>query len=265
MAIEATSSSSASSVKFPTGTILGNLAEEMDKTRKSLERHKQITVLRPLKENGALLDQYSQAELAALAEVAQARDNQNRWAYAHLFHSILYAISSISYGAYLIADGKKEGWNLVKAGVFLFGNTAMEFTGGWRLASRLLSFGNEMGEEVLSKLLPILTTFGISIYTSQSFTKLSEENRQFMENLNWLMSWINMIIQATQLYTSWVKGQAERRLISIESKITAVRMGIDPLTQLNESQTAISKSINDRIKNGIKRIFNGTSALAQGA
>lgn len=265
MAIEATSSSSASSVKFPTGTILGNLAEEMDKTRKSLERHKQITVLRPLKASGAELEHLTEQELAALTEVAHAKENQKLWSYAHVISSVLYASSSISYGAYLIAHGNDKGWNLVKAGGLLLGNTLMEFTGGWRLAAWLMSLGNETMETILNIAFPIVATLGISIYTSQSFAKLSKEDHQFMKNLNWVMSWVNMIVQAGHLYTSWIKGQAERQLIYIEGKITGVRMGIDPLTQLNESQTAISKSINDRIKNGIKRIFNGTSALAQGA
>lgn len=266
MSIEATSSSSASSLKFPTGTILGNLAEEMDRTRKSLERHKQITVIRPLKETAVLLDQFGQEEQTALKEVTQAKENEKLWSYAHVTSSVIYASSSISYGAYLIAHGNEKGWNLVKVGGLLLVNTLMEFTGGWKLAAWLMSLGNETAETILNTALPFLATLSISIYTSQSFAKLSKEDHKFIKNLNWFMSWANMFVQAGQLYTSWIKGQAERQLIYIEGKIKGLQMGTDPITQLNESQTATGKSINDRFKNGIiKRIFNGTSALPQGA
>lgn len=265
MSVEATSSSSAYPVKFPTGTILGTLAEEMDKTRKSLERHKQVTVIRPLKASGAELDHLTEQELAALTEVSQAKENQRLWSYGPFICSSVYALTSILYGAQLIANGDEKGWKLVKAGGFLLGNTLMEFTGGWRLVARLFSLGNETWETVLNIVLPIATTYGVSLYSSQVFSQLSEQDHHWIKKFDKYLGWATMITQASQIYPAWIKGRAQLRLTLIEGQIEALKLGINPITQLNESQTATAKSINDRIKNGIKRIFNGTSAIPQGA
>lgn len=237
----------------------------MDETRKSFERYKQISVIRPLKETGAELDQLTQQELATLAEVSQAKENERLWSYGPFVCSSVYALATIFYGAQLIANGDNKGWRLVKAGGFLLGNTVMEFTGGWRFAARLCSLGNETWENVLNIVLPIATTYGISLYSSPVFSQLSEEDHHWFKKFEKYFSWATMIVQASQIYPAWMKGQAQRQQTYIEGKITALKMGIQPNTQLNESQTASAKSINDRIKNGIKRIFNGTSALPQGA
>jgi hypothetical protein len=265
MVTPAISSTAVPAAKFPPGTMLGALADEMDKTRKSLERFKKITVTQPLQDLNVNLDQLTKEELNALTEVAQAKENQHLWSYAHLISATLYASSSISYGAYLIANGEPRGKNLIIAGSCLLGNTLMEFTGGWKLASRLLSCGFETFENVLNIAFPLATTYASSLFTAHTLAQLSNDQKRFMKNLDWLASWINMFVQCGNIYTSWVKGQAERQLTYLQGKMTTTRMRIDPITLLNESQTANAKNINDRIKSGIKKIFNGTSALPAGA
>jgi len=265
MVVSAISSTPPPAAKFPPGTILGTLAEEMDKTRKSLERFKRITVTQPLKDVNVDLDLLTQEELKALTDVAQAKENQNLWSYGHLISSSLYASSSIMYGAYILANGEPQGKNLIKAGSLLLANTVMDFTGGWKAVARLCCLGNQTAETLLNIILPLAVTFSISLFSARTMAQLSSQDKKFMKNLDWLFSWINMSVQAVNIYTSWVKGKAERQLTYIQGKITATRMRIDPITLLNESQTSMAKDINDRIKSGIKRIFNGTSALPAGA
>lgn len=265
MATPAISSTAVPAAKFPPGTMVGALADEMDRTRKSLERFKKITVTQPLQDLNVNLDQLTKEELAALTEVTHAKENQHLWSYAYIISSTLYATSSISYGAYIWANGEPRGKNLIVAGFSLLGNTLMEFTGGWRVASRFLSCGFETFESVLNMVFPLATTYATSLLSAHTIAQLSSDDRKFLKNLDWLVSWINMFVQCGNIYTSWVKGQAERQLIYIQGKMTTTRMRIDPITSLNESQTAIAKNINDRIKSGIKKIFNGTAALPAGA
>lgn len=265
MATQAISSTAVPATKFPPGTMIGALADEMDKTRKSHERIKKITVTQPLQDLNVNLDQLTQEELAALMEVTQAKENQHLWSYAHYISATLYAISTMSYGVYLIAHEQPQGKNLFKTGALLLGNTVMEFIGGWKLASRLLSCGYETFENMLNIVLPIAATFSISIFSAHTMAQLSDDHKKLIKNLDWLASWINMFIQCGNIYTSWVKGQAERQLIYIQGKMTTTRMRIDPIASLNESQTSNAKNINDQFKNGIKKIFNGTAALPAGA
>ncbi len=248
--------------RIPMGTILGELADAMDSTKKSLDRYKQVTVLQPLrdlKENE--LPKWTQDELDSLKRVAEAKEKERLWSYGHLVSSIGYASLSVVFGLYLLSTGEERGERFVYIGTALLVNTLMDYFGGWTAVSKLVSFGHESVEQNLRITLPIISTLTTFFFVPHNLTGLSIDHKTLFENIDKLMSGINMVVQVASAYTKFVKGQAERHLMDIQGKISLTLMKIEPLTIRNENLTNSAKQVNDAMKGGIKKIIKGTSAI----
>ena len=247
--------------RIPMGTILGEMAAAMDGSKKTLDRYKQVTVMQPLRDLRDNISRLTQDELDALEKVANAKENQNLWSYGHLISSAGYASLSIMFGAYLLATGEERGKNFVYGGSALLANTLMDHLGGWTALSKLASFGNEPLEQTLRATLPLAATMTTYCFAPHNLMDLPIEHKQLIQNIDKAMSWINMIVQVGNVYTSWVVGQSQRRLTVIEGELSANQLKIEPLNLRNETLTNAAKQINDAIRNGIKKIMKGTSAI----
>jgi hypothetical protein len=253
------------STGFPAG-IIGDLAQTFDDTRKSLDKYKRLSTLRPLQELKQNIDQLTEEELAVLKKVAGAKENQNLWNYGHVISSSLYATACIIFGAYLIYSGEEKGKSFIYSGTALLTSTLMSYHGGWKSVARLVSAGNGTIENTLNIMLPLAATLMTWMLTASKLDDvLPLKHKEKIEALMKLMSWVNMLIHIGSTYTAWVKGQAERQQIYIEAQIKAVSLRIEPINLRNEAQTDLSKRVNDAIKGGIKRIFNGTAAIPRDA
>jgi len=201
--------------------------------------------LRDLKEN---ISQLTHDELAALQKVADAKEIQNLWSYGHLISSS----ASILFGAYLFVRGDERGKHLIYGGSALLANALMDHLGGWTALSKLGSFGNETIEQTLRVTLPLAATLTTLLYSSYRLASLPLDLQTALKDMDKLMSWINMIVQVGNIYTSWVKGQAERKLMIIQGNISVLMMKIEPLNLRNENLTELAKQTNDAIKAELK-------------
>jgi hypothetical protein len=241
------------------------MAKTMDATRKILEKNKELLTTNPLRTIRAKLDELTEQELAALKKVSDAKENQALWNYGHVIYSTLYASAYIALGAYLIAKGK-EGKAFIISGTLILTNTLMSYHGGWKIVARLASCGNRNLENALDALIPIITTLMTSLLTASKLAAIPDdalplEYRDKVKALQKLLAWINTGLTICNVYTSWVKGSAERAQIYIGAQIKIVTMKIDPLNIQNEAQTSIAERINRNLKNSIKTIFKGTAAI----
>jgi hypothetical protein len=248
--------------RIPLGTILGEMANEMDSSKKTIDRYKQVSILQPMKDNRDDIKQFSEERLEDLKQVAEAKETQNQWSFGHLISSVGYASASIIFGAYLFANGNgNKSMAFIYGGSALLANTLMDYSGGWSYLSQLASFGNQTIEQTLKATLPIATTLITFLYSPQNLLKAPFEQQILMQQLTKMMAWINMIVQVGNVYTSWMLGQAQRKLTVTEAKISLNLMKVQPLNLRNEALTNSAKQINDAMKGGIKKIIKGTSAL----
>ena len=241
----------------------------MDAGRKALERFKQLAITAPLGEIRDNLDELMKQELAALKKVSDAKENHDLWNHGHVIYSSLYGGAYIALGAYPIAKGH-DGKAFIINGALVLTNTLMSYHGGWRIVACLASGGNSNLENALNALLPIATTLMTSLLIAPKLEAipdeaLPQEYKNKVKALQKLMEWINRALAVVNLYTSWVKGSAERGKIYIEAQIKAVAMGIEPLNIRNEALTSMAQRINSNLKGAIKKIFNGTAAIPMGA
>jgi hypothetical protein len=252
--------------RIPLGTIMGEIADAMDSTKKNLDRYKQVTVMQPLRDLKEDINQWKEEELADLKKVADAHKNANLWSSGHFISSASYATLSILFGLYLIVIKGEDGEKFVYGGSTLLANTfLMDYFGGWTALSRLASFGNQTVEQTLKVTLPLATTLMTMIYSAHNLASLPPSYQDIVKTIDKLMSWVNMIVQVGNIYTKWIKGQAERQLMVVQGQITALTMKIEPLNLRNENLTNLAKQVNDAIKGGIKKIIKGTSAIPMGA
>jgi hypothetical protein len=248
--------------RIPLGTLIGDMAAEMDSTKKTYDRYKQVSVLQPMRDNRDDVKQFSEERLEDLRYVAEAKENQNLWSFGHLISSAGYASASIIFGTYLFANGDGDkGKSFIYGGSALLANSLMDFSGGWSFLSNLAAFGNETIEQTLKATLPIATTLITFLYSPQNLLKAPFEHKILMQYIDKMMAWINMIVQVGNVYTSWMLGQAQRKLTVTEAKISHTLMKVQPLNLRNEALTNSAKQINDAMKGGIKKIIKGTSAI----
>ncbi len=248
--------------RIPLGTIIGDMAAEMDSSKKAIDRYKQVSLLQPMRDNNDDVKRFSEEKQEDLRQVAEAQENQNLWSFGHLISSAGYASASIIFGTYLFASGEADkGKSFIYGGSALLANTLMDFSGGWSYLSKLGSFGNDTIEQTLQATLPIATTLITFLYSPQNLLKAPFEHRILMQYIDKMMGWINMIVQVGNVYTSWMLGQAQRKLTVTEAKISLTLMKIQPLNLRNEALTNSAKQINDAMKGGIKKIIKGTSAI----
>lgn len=251
--------------RIPMGTILGEMAAAMDDTKKSIDRYKKVTVLQPLRDLKENISQLTEEELAALQEVADAKENHNRWSYNDFLSSAGYGALSICFGVCLLAGKESRGWHFIYGGTALLANTYIDYKGRWNKLSQLVSFGHETSEQILTAVLPVASVLITMIYSSYHLSQLPEPMKKIAEWINVAMACVNVIILIGNKYTSWIKGQAEQQLMIIQGKISTTTMKIEPLNILNENLTNLAKQVNDAFKGGIKKIMKGTSAIPMGA
>jgi hypothetical protein len=247
--------------RIPMGTILGELADAMDSTKKSLDRYKQVTVMQPLRELKEEISRLTDEELETLKKVAEAKENQNLWSFGHLISSAAYASLSIMFGAYLFATGAEQGEKFILGGSALLANTLMDHLGGWTLVSNFASLGNDTIEQTLRVTLPIATTLIAMIYSAHNLASLALPHKELVKMIDKFMSWINVGIQVGNTYASLKLSQTQRNLTLIEGKVSQTTMRIEPLNLRNETLTNSAKQINDAFKGGIKKIIKGTTAI----
>jgi hypothetical protein len=248
--------------RIPLGTIIGDMAAEMDCNKKSIDRYKQVSLLQPMRDNKGDVKQFSEEQSEDLKQVAEAEENQNLWSFGHLISSAGYASASILFGTYLMANGDGDkGKSFIYGGSALLANTLMDFSGGWSFLSKLGSFGNDTIEQTLKATLPIATTLITFLYSPQNLLKAPFEHKTLMQYIDKMMAWINMLVQVGNVYASWMLGQAQRKLTETEAKISLTLMNIQPLNLRNEALTNSAKQINDAMKSGIKKIIKGTSTI----
>ncbi len=248
--------------RLPLGMLIGDMAAEMDSTKKTIDRYKQVSVLQPMRDNRDDVKQFSEERLEDLRQVARAQENQNLWSFGHLVSSVGYASASIIFGTYLFANGDGDkGKAFIYGGSALLANTLMDFSGGWSFLSNIASFGNETVEQTLKATLPIATTLITFLYSPQNLLKAPFDHRILMQYVDKMAGWINMIARVGSVYASWMLGQAQRKLTVTEAKISLTLMKVQPLNLRNEALTNSAKQINDAMKGGIKKIIKGTSAI----
>jgi hypothetical protein len=239
-----------SPARIPMGTILGELADVMDSTKKGVERYKQVTVIQPLKDLKEDMSQLTQDQIEALRKLAESKENQNLWSYGSLFSSAGYASLSILVGAYIFATGtpedKKKSLGFIYGGIALLSNTLLDKLGVWNALSKLASFGNESVEGALKIALPIASTLMTMTYGFYQLAGPSNELQTLFKNIDKLMSGINMFVQIGTCHASWVRGQAERRLMILQGKITINSMKVTQINLRNESLTEASKQNHER-------------------
>src|SRR5437763_845937 len=84
--------------RIPLGMLIGDLANEMDKTKKTIDHHKQVTNLQLLKDTKDDVKLFTEERLEDLKQIAEAKENQNLWSFGHLISSVSYASVSIVFG-----------------------------------------------------------------------------------------------------------------------------------------------------------------------
>lgn len=251
----------ATPARIPLGTILGEMADAMDSTKKSIDRYKQVTVMQPLRDLKEEMTRLTEEELAALKQIAEAKENQNLWSYGHLISSVGYASLSIVFGAYLTATGEDRGMNFIYGGSALLANTLMEHLGGWTLFSELASLGNATVEQTLRVTLPLAVTLTTMLFSADRLASLPLPYQTIAKGIDKFVAGINVIVQVGNTVASLMLGHAQRKLTIIEGKVSANTMKIEPLNLRNEALTQTSKQVNDAMKGGIKKIIKGTSAI----
>jgi hypothetical protein len=245
---------------FPPG-VLGDTARNMDSTRNSLDKFKKVSVLQPVKDCRDAIDKLTRQHALASQKFDEARETQALWNYGHVISSSIYAIASALFGLHLYRNGDNRGKSFVYSGTALLTSTIMNHHGWWKSVARFIARGNGNVENTLNVMLPIGVTLLSSYLTASSLNNVPLEHQAKIKTLEKMMSWVNMIVQIGNSYTTWVKGVAEREKISIEAQIKAVTMKIEPINIRNEAQTSIAKRINDGLKGAIKTIFKGTAAI----
>lgn len=249
---------------IPLGTMIGDMAAEMDCNKKSIDRYKQVSILEPMRDNRDAVKQFSEERLEDLRQVAEAEENKNLWSFGHLISSAGYASASILFGAYLLMQGDHDRCKaFILGGSALLANTLMDFSGGWSYLSNIASFSNDTVEQTLKATLPIATTLITFLYSPQNVLQAPFEHRILMQYIDKMVAWINMVVQVGTVYASWMLGQAQRKLTETEAKISLTLMNVQPLNLRNESVTHSAKQINDVWKGGIKKVIKGTSDIAK--
>jgi hypothetical protein len=251
--------------RIPMGTILGEMADAMDSTKKTLDRYKQVTVMQPLRELKEDMAKLTEEELATLKEAAEAKGTQALWDFGHLISSAAYASLSIMFGTYLIAMGEERGKSFIYSGSALLASSLMEHLGGWALVSKYASFGYETVEDTLKATLPLAASITTFYCAPHNLMNLPIEHKELMQGINKWVSWINVGVQTGKVYSSVViVGRAQRRLTVVEGKITVNQLKVEPLALRNEAVTNSAKQVNDAMKGGIKKMMKGTTATAAG-
>ena len=250
--------------RIPMGTILGEMADAMDNTKKTLDRYKQVTVIQPLRDLKEDMTKLTEEELATLKQAAEAKGTQALWAFGHLISSAAYASLSIMFGTYLLAIGEERGKSFIYGGSALLASSLMEHLGGWALVSKYASFGNETVEDTLKATLPLAASITTFYCAPHNLMNLPIKHKEIMQGIDKWVSWINVGVQTGTVYSSVIVGRAQRRLTVVEGKITVNQLKVEPLTHRNEAQTNSAKQVNDTMKGSIKKMIKGTTAIAVG-
>jgi hypothetical protein len=250
--------------RIPMHTLLGDLADDIDSTKKAMNRYKEVTVIEPLRNLKEDIARLTTEQLEDLQKVADAKENHKLLSYGHIVYSIGYGCLSIIFGSYLMATGQANSEKFIFAGSALLTNTLMDHMGGWAFVSKLVALGNATAEETLKVVLPIATTLSTMFYSFHYLGSLPGPHQELVKSINWFMSWMNVTIQVVNTYASQMLQHAQRRLTMTESNVSVVTMKIEPLNLRNESLTHTAKQINDTLRGGARRIIRGTSAIPMG-
>ncbi len=244
---------------LPVGSIQAELFGLREEIKKVGDKTTHLNLI-PLKGLKSDLDRLVIEELDAVKQSIEAANNQNAWSHQQLIYSLGSAAASIIGGAYLVASGEEQGKKFVGVGAVSLANILMEHLGGWSALAKIGSMGNSTLEAGI-KLVPIAITIFTNIYSAYTMLNLPIEHKTWMTQINQILSYINLALQVGSVYTTYKKGQADFRLLDVQSQTNIATKKIQPITLRNEYLGERFNSVTSTLKKTLLNITRINSAM----
>ncbi len=249
---------------FPTGSVMGALAETLDDLKDTGSKVLKISVNDPLAVINQKLSDLDVQQMMAAQEVDRAAKAVSNFTYGSYVSSILYATSSIIAGGLVFyVKGEEKGKHLAYAGALQLANTVLTNTGGWNLICRTLSLGNKSAEQIMQQILPTAVTLFSHYWNSRNIGNLSADDQDKMAVLNRLLTLINIALTAGQIYSKFKLSQAERKSQLIDFQMQELNIQFTDLMQHKKVSSAAFKNIEKGYKEIIKTQINSGADSAK--
>ena len=256
-----TSYSSGEPLEFPRGTTLGQLYQTMNDFKPIGERIMRVTVNQPMTQIRDDLTDLEVQQRQALQKKMEAGDLYATWSHASYIASIIYAVVSMSGGAYLMFEGHPEGRQLIASGVLFLTQTVLSSGDQWKNVARTLSLGNSALEETLHSMLPTATLLTAFIWGGVNIAKLPVDHQKKMQVLESIFAFASGATKVGEAWTKYKKGHADAELQRVDSEMEQQERKLKQLLPRNSDVADSNRRIESGLRKTIKReVFASASA-----